>query len=42
MGGTVGVRAGNHVLLAPPFICMSQQIETLVERRTGAIDACSR
>lgn len=42
MGGTVDVRAGDHVLLAPPFICMSQQIRTIVERLTDAIDACSR
>jgi adenosylmethionine-8-amino-7-oxononanoate aminotransferase len=32
MGGTVDGSIGDHVLLAPPFICDSQQIEAIVGR----------
>jgi len=39
MGGTVDGNRGDHVLIAPPFICSSQQIETIVERLTAAVDA---
>ncbi|SOE80209.1 Adenosylmethionine-8-amino-7-oxononanoate aminotransferase [Caballeronia arationis] len=39
MGGTVDGRIGDHVLLAPPFICTERQIETIVERLADAIDA---
>ncbi|WP_431822889.1 aspartate aminotransferase family protein [Burkholderia sp. F1] len=39
MGGTIDGRQGDHVLLAPPFICTAQQIDTIVERLAGAIDA---
>ena len=38
MGGTVDGRIGDHVLLAPPFICTAPQIETIVERLADAID----
>jgi adenosylmethionine-8-amino-7-oxononanoate aminotransferase len=38
MGGTVDGRNGDHVLLAPPFICSAQNIDTIVERLAGAID----
>ncbi|MBR8302352.1 aspartate aminotransferase family protein [Burkholderia dolosa] len=39
MGGTVDGVRGDHVLIAPPFICTAQQIDTIVERLSGAIDA---
>ncbi|SAL54890.1 aminotransferase [Caballeronia choica] len=38
MGGTVDGSIGDHVLLAPPFICTAPQIETIVERLADAID----
>jgi adenosylmethionine-8-amino-7-oxononanoate aminotransferase len=39
MGGTIDGRAGDHVLLAPPFISSAQLIDTIVERLGEAIDA---
>ncbi|KVD85073.1 hypothetical protein WS62_19830 [Burkholderia sp. ABCPW 14] len=39
MGGTVDGNSGDHILLAPPFICTAQQIGTIVERLAGAIEA---
>jgi len=39
MGGTIDGVRGDHVLLAPPFIVQPQDIETIVERLGGAIDA---
>jgi adenosylmethionine-8-amino-7-oxononanoate aminotransferase len=39
MGGTIDGKSGDHVLLAPPFICTREQIETIAERVTDAIDA---
>ena len=39
MGGTIDGRQGDHVLLAPPFICTAQQIDTIVARLADAIDA---
>ncbi|MGT0196953.1 aspartate aminotransferase family protein [Burkholderia pyrrocinia] len=39
MGGTIDGVHGDHILIAPPFICTAQQIDTLVERLSGAIDA---
>lgn len=38
MGGTVDGKQGDHVLLAPPFICDEQQLIELVDKLTGAID----
>jgi adenosylmethionine-8-amino-7-oxononanoate aminotransferase len=38
MGGTIDGKAGDHVLLAPPFISTVEQIDLLVERLAGAID----
>jgi adenosylmethionine-8-amino-7-oxononanoate aminotransferase len=38
MGGTVDGRSGDHVLLAPPFICTQSDIDTIVERLADAID----
>jgi adenosylmethionine-8-amino-7-oxononanoate aminotransferase len=39
MGGTVDGRAGDHVLLAPPFIVDRAAIGTIVERLGEAVDA---
>jgi adenosylmethionine-8-amino-7-oxononanoate aminotransferase len=38
MGGTVDGRLGDHVLLAPPFICTAQDIDNIVSRLTDAIE----
>ncbi|WNC94017.1 aspartate aminotransferase family protein [Paraburkholderia sp. FT54] len=37
MGGTVDGKIGDHVLLAPPFICTPRDIEQIVSRLTDAI-----
>lgn len=42
MGGTVDGQHGDHVLLAPPFICTDRQIETIVERLGDAVDGALR
>ncbi|MCA8234966.1 aspartate aminotransferase family protein [Burkholderia cenocepacia] len=39
MGGTIDGVHGDHILVAPPFVCTAQQIDTIVERLTGAIGA---
>jgi Adenosylmethionine-8-amino-7-oxononanoate aminotransferase len=39
MGGTIDGRHGDHVLLAPPFIISDDELDQLVERLAGAIDA---
>jgi adenosylmethionine-8-amino-7-oxononanoate aminotransferase len=39
MGGTIDGKAGDHVLLAPPFICTASDIGRIVERLRDAIDA---
>jgi hypothetical protein len=39
MGGTIDGALGDHVLLAPPFICTRSDIERIVERLRDAIDA---
>jgi len=38
MGGTVDGKIGDHVLLAPPFICTPRDIEEIVSRLTDAIE----
>ncbi|HEX9568640.1 MAG TPA: aspartate aminotransferase family protein [Rhodospirillales bacterium] len=38
-GGTADGNAGDHVLLAPPFIIEEPEVDTLVERLGDAIDA---
>jgi adenosylmethionine-8-amino-7-oxononanoate aminotransferase len=38
-GGTIGGRAGDHILLAPPFIISDDQIDELVTKLTRAINA---
>lgn len=39
MGGTIDGRLGDHVLLAPPYIIGPEEIDQIVERIGGAIDA---
>ncbi len=39
MAGTIDGRMGDHVLLAPPFIISEDEIDMLVDRLAGAIDA---
>lgn len=39
MGGTIDGARGDHVLLAPPFICSPRQIEEIVSRLSDAVDA---
>ncbi len=39
MGGTVDGKNGDHVLLAPPFICTENDIGNIVGRLADAIDA---
>jgi adenosylmethionine-8-amino-7-oxononanoate aminotransferase len=41
MGGTIDGRLGDHVLLAPPFIVSDGEIDAIVERLHGAIDAAT-
>jgi adenosylmethionine-8-amino-7-oxononanoate aminotransferase len=38
MGGTIDGLHGDHVLLAPPFICSAGEIDTIVERLAVALD----
>jgi len=38
MGGTIDGRQGDHVLLAPPFICTDEIIETIVDRLGDAVE----
>ncbi|WP_227244412.1 aspartate aminotransferase family protein [Paraburkholderia caribensis] len=38
MGGTVDGKIGDHVLLAPPFICTPHDIEEIVSRLTDSIE----
>jgi adenosylmethionine-8-amino-7-oxononanoate aminotransferase len=38
MGGTVDGKIGDHVLLAPPFICTPRDIEQIVGRLNDAIE----
>jgi len=39
MGGTIDGRTGDHVLLAPPFICDAGAIDAILDRLADAIDA---
>jgi adenosylmethionine-8-amino-7-oxononanoate aminotransferase len=38
MGGTIDGRAGDHVLLAPPFIVSDGELDQVVERLGDAVD----
>ncbi|MBZ9857103.1 aspartate aminotransferase family protein [Mesorhizobium sp. CA13] len=39
MGGTVDGRAGDHILLAPPFIVDDSTVDIIVDRLGDAVDA---
>ncbi len=39
MGGTIDGRAGDHVLLAPPFIVTDADVDAIVEKLGEAVDA---
>ena len=39
MGGTIDGQRGDHVLLAPPFIVGDAELDVIVERLQGAVDA---
>jgi adenosylmethionine-8-amino-7-oxononanoate aminotransferase len=39
MGGTIDGRTGDHILLAPPFICDAVVIDDIVDRLAETIDA---
>jgi adenosylmethionine-8-amino-7-oxononanoate aminotransferase len=39
MGGTIDGKHGDHVLLAPPFICTPNDIERIIERLSDAAHA---
>lgn len=39
MGGTVDGVHGDHVLLAPPYIILPEQVDMIVERLASAVDA---
>ncbi|HEX7635139.1 MAG TPA: aspartate aminotransferase family protein [Noviherbaspirillum sp.] len=39
MSGTIDGRNGDHVLLAPPFICNADTIDTIVDLLGAAVDA---
>lgn len=41
MGGTIDGRQGDHILLAPPFICSAADIDAIVERLVPAINAAT-
>ncbi|MFN4140501.1 aspartate aminotransferase family protein [Aestuariivirga sp.] len=42
MGGTIDGRRGDHVMLAPPFICTAEDIARIVDLLCAAIDAATR
>ena len=39
MNGTIDGQQGDHVLLAPPFICTEAQIDELVDKLARSLDA---
>jgi adenosylmethionine-8-amino-7-oxononanoate aminotransferase len=41
MGGTVDGKFGDHILLAPPFICTPEIIDTIVDRLGDTVDAAT-
>ncbi|WP_111878263.1 aspartate aminotransferase family protein [Paracidovorax anthurii] len=42
MGGTVDGRAGDHVLLAPPFIASREELQSIAGLLAEAVDAATR
>jgi len=41
-GGTADGTAGDHVLIAPPFIADAKIIDSIVERLGDSVDAATR
>ena len=39
MGGTIDGESGDHVLLAPPFVSTTDDIDEIVRRLAQAVDA---
>ena len=39
MGGTIGGRSGDHVLLAPPFIVTESDVDHIVDRLAVSVEA---
>lgn len=39
MGGTVDGVRGDHILIAPPFIITERDVETILDRLAGAVEA---
>jgi adenosylmethionine-8-amino-7-oxononanoate aminotransferase len=39
MGGTIDGKAGDHVLLAPPFIVTDSELDLIVARLAAAVEA---
>ena len=39
MGGTIDGVQGDHVIVAPPYICTAADISAIVERLGDAVDA---
>ena len=39
MSGTIDGRRGDHVMIAPPFICTEEEIELIVSRFAAAVGA---
>jgi adenosylmethionine-8-amino-7-oxononanoate aminotransferase len=39
MGGTIDGKQGDHVIVAPPYIATTADIDTIVERLGDAVDA---
>ncbi len=39
MGGTIDGKNGDHVLIAPPFICSDAEIDVIPDRLGAAVDA---
>ena len=37
MGGTIDGHQGDHVLLAPPFVCTIAQLEELTDKLAHAV-----
>ena len=39
MGGTIDGRRGDHIIVAPPYITTAPEIDAIVDRLGGAVDA---
>lgn len=41
MGGTIDGKSGDHILLAPPFICTAEIIGEIIDRLADTVDAAT-